>query len=1145
MSAGPAVSGPTQGNHERSRDRTKRKGGGQSKAPPRSSQRHTANRSNQGIVEEINRLTEVTDQLQNKEQGINKEEELRWRINLLEKEKLEVTSKCNQEVACSEAQLARCRALLERGEAQRQTLEYELAVMKRDAAAQNKRLEDKIADLIKHNQQLEGLSAELRQRASDLLKALEITQLARNEDEQRVHVELRERDHLIYSINTEKEQIQEEKRQLDTLLQEQKDTLQDLRDRMDRVQKERQRDAEQLRVKTSELRHSVDREEKVRKEVKAVMQRVKTLEESVESERAAHMELKVNAEVLQVRLKDAEAALSIEKKNQSDASISLELLKQKFGELEKAHTHEKERANTSQHALQQLEKEHLHTKSDLTGQLDKMKNASADLVGQLEREKAESANLMSQLEKGKAESSNLMDQLKSEKAESAMLMNHLEEEKAKSTKLILRLQECERAQTESQQEVSLNQQRLLFLEEAYKSLLKDMEQLLERYHQQGAPHNNSAGVEDKRSPSTLMDSLRATLHQYHTETKDLLKVVNVLNEESKEKENIITQQKRHIQDCEVQVACLREESERLRANAADASAATDRAQRELHRITYCLEKEKKELADTTTHMHILTQEHKKEQQEQLTFLHSLYQRLVAGYVFVAPAQDMIGSFSWAELSAMLQEHADALASDFKSMNQKISLLESMCEGKAAALTSVCEQLKQREESWIKQREELDSHHTRLVNELHTKSQDLRSRLNQAEESLRVSEHSQSALHLEVNRLQDLIHARRRDDESLLATCALLAGCVSHLHTRVCALKDQKAVLHRCVRDTEALKGEVSALLHALSNPEVKGHAAVRQGVWRFRSCAIAVMAAVRLRTLHKTSHTLFRLDGGVCVKELRLSEGSERRDEEAKMSMLRSSELSAIIHSCMHGVQKELGKTEHTVSALASARVSFTKLMERLLPESESLHQGCYGGVGTLAWQLGQGLNRLRKINHFPLRIDTNKLMLSALQQHFLAYTKRLHSAEVERRDLRIELARLRCSKMQHSSKSKDGTNSQREPKNNNHRACVPIEQFRSVCSELSSALQREQQAQSLLHEQATQLHELGLTMELHTGEQLEKDHTLAQAVQSLTKAKAELKRKDQSLCLFEKQLRQSHQENQQLQETIKRAEESLRISSK
>lgn len=53
---------------------------------------------------------------------------------------------------------------------------------------------------------------------------------------------------------------------------------------------------------------------------------------------------------------------------------------------------------------------------------------------------------------------------------------------------------------------------------------------------------------------------------------------------------------------------------------------------------------------------------------------------------------------------------------------KSACLESVCEGKEAALKSVCEQLKQREESWIKQREELDTHHTHLINELHCKAQ---------------------------------------------------------------------------------------------------------------------------------------------------------------------------------------------------------------------------------------------------------------------------------------------------------------------------------------------------------------------------------------------------------------------------------------
>ncbi|MCJ8742088.1 hypothetical protein PDJAM_G00078510 [Pangasius djambal] len=1076
----------TQRGEERARDRARRKDGGQSKAPLRASHPRTVSRSTQGDLQEISRLRDAIGQLQNEGRGFDKEEELRWRINQLEKDKLELSSKYNQEVSGYEAQLTRCRALLEKGEAQRQTLEYELAVVKRDIAAQKSRF-------------------------TDLQRALEITQQARYDDEKSLQAELRERDHLIHSISTERELLQEENRHLDTLLQEQKDTLQELKDRMDRVQRDRERDAEELKVRTAELKKSMEREETMKKEGETAIQRVKALEECVESERAAHLEFKVSAEVIQLRLRDVEAALSVEKRTQAEAASSLELLTHRFGEVERAHTRERERADNTQHTLTLVEQEYRNTKADLIGQLEKAKAASADLIGQLEREKvetakligqlerekAESAKLIGQLEREKAESAKLIGQLEREKAESAKLIGQLEREKAESAKLSVRLKEQERVQMERGQELNLVQKSLVFVEEAYEGLLKEMEQLLHHHHQ-GAPPITTTG--DKQSPSALMDILRRVLHRYHTELKDLVKVVEALNKENKDKDEIITDQRRRIQECEARCVCASEEAERLRVCVADAADAAERAQTELQSITHRWEEERERHTHTKTHIHTLTQEHEKEQQEKLAFLHSLYQRLLTGCVLVAPPQSMMSSFSWAELSIMLQEQADVLTSDLNSASQRIACLESVCEGKEAALTSVCEQLKRREESWIKQREELDTHHTHLINKLHTRAQDLRSRLDHTEESLRVSERSHSALQQEVTQLQELVRVCRRDDASLLAACAMLAGCVCALHGRVCALVRQKTLLQQSVCDAESLRQEVSALLHALGDHGdhgVKGQDGVRGGVWKFRVHVIAVMAALRLRTLCRNTHTLLRAGAGVCVSELRLSNThTEEEDNERVRKMLTSSQLCVILHTCMQEVQTELQRTERSVCVLAAARSSFTKLMEKLLPESES---GCYGDVGSLARQLDHGLYNLRKTRQVPLRHDTNKVMLSALQQHFLVFTQRLHSAEVERRDLRIELSRLKRRNTHTHNGMKDNTHTRSETKDDTHTSCVPVQQFHSVCEELSSALRREQQAQTLLHEQATQLQELGVTMETHTSEQLEKDHTLAQAVQVYT----------------------------------------------
>ena len=59
----------------------------------------------------------------------------------------------------------------------------------------------------------------------------------------------------------------------------------------------------------------------------------------------------------------------------------------------------------------------------------------------------------------------------------------------------------------------------------------------------------------------------------------------------------------------------------------------------------------------------------------------------------------------------------------------------------------------------------------------------------------------------------------------------------------------------------------------------------------------------------------------------------------------------------------------------------------------------------------------------------------------------------------------------------------------------MSIDKFESVCQELNSALQREQQAQQLLVEQSRQLEEITLRLDLYTTEGMEKEQTLSEAV--------------------------------------------------
>uniref|UniRef100_A0A8B9HLW3 Coiled-coil domain containing 171 n=1 Tax=Astyanax mexicanus TaxID=7994 RepID=A0A8B9HLW3_ASTMX len=390
---------------------------------------------------------------------------------------------------------------------------------------------------------------------------------------------------------------------------------------------------------------------------------------------------------------------------------------------------------------------------------------------------------------------------------------------------------------------------------------------------------------------------------------------------------------------------------------------------------------------------------------------------------------MLGSFSWAELSAVLQEHVDTLTSDLSSANQRIAGLESVCEGKTTSLANVCEQLKQREESWIKQRKELDTHHMQITNELQTRAQDLKRQIEKSEEKVRASERARSGLEQEVTRLQDLLSVCRRDDASLLAACALLAGCVCELFSRVCVLSHQKTLLWDRVCVGESLEKEVGALLHALSDPgQTSGKAEVKVGggVWVFRRCVIAVLATLRLQKLRRNSHTLFKVTGGfreppsLCVREIMLREKAQQGEEEEDernfrvVKMLTSSDGLICLYLF-------ISVLVHSSGVLNAAQISFSKLLDRLLSETDSGCSGHYGYVGSLAQRLARGLQKLLCLD-LCVSLCLRCVYTVSLCQHFLVFTQRLHSAEVERRELRLELSRLKRSTASERNKPKENT---------------------------------------------------------------------------------------------------------------------------
>uniref|UniRef100_A0A3P9IH70 Uncharacterized protein n=1 Tax=Oryzias latipes TaxID=8090 RepID=A0A3P9IH70_ORYLA len=186
----------------------------------------------------------------------------KWRINQLEKEKVTLTASHNQE-----AELTRLRSSLERGEAQRAELQYQLTVSRRDG--------ERAAELSRDREALAGT----RTRTG-------------------------------VNVRVSRQRSKRYACQWDPVmdfkcfcLQEQKEALQESERRIMEVERERQREVELGERRAEELKLLTGREERIRREKEGSDQRVTCLESGLEAERAAHLESKFNCEVIQNQAK--------------------------------------------------------------------------------------------------------------------------------------------------------------------------------------------------------------------------------------------------------------------------------------------------------------------------------------------------------------------------------------------------------------------------------------------------------------------------------------------------------------------------------------------------------------------------------------------------------------------------------------------------------------------------------------------------------------------------------------------------------------------------------------------------------------------------------------------------------------------------
>ncbi|XP_022373319.1 coiled-coil domain-containing protein 171 isoform X1 [Enhydra lutris kenyoni] len=1110
--------------------------------------------------------------------------ELRKKLHRAKKEKLEITTKHNAELASYESQIAKLRSEVEKGEALRQSLEYDLAVARKEAGLGRRAAEERLAEAHRIQEKLCAQNAELQGKANEMEKAFQTSQLKWKEECRRFEHDLEERDNIIQSCNREydllmkeksrlektvqealekhqqeknemeshiretaleefrlqAEQWEAERRELQFIVQEQDNAVQNMHKKVEKLETEHMDCSDLLRRQTSELEFSTQREERLRKEFEATTLRVRKLEENIEAERAAHLESKFNSEIIQLRIRDLEGALQVEKASQAEAVADLEMIKNEFKEVESAYEREKHNAQESFAKLSLLEREYVSKNKKLNEEIEEHKKVIIDLSK--------------------------------------------------------RLQYNEKSCSELQEELVMAKKHQAFLVETCENNVKELESILDSFSVSG---QWTSGIhKDKDKPpsfSVVLETLRRTLTDYQNKLEEASNELNSMND-AKEKasgELDSTKQKieshtKNIKDLQDKLADVSKELSHLRTKCADREALISTLKVELQNVLHCWEKEKARAAQSESELQKLAQAFQKDTEEKLTFLHTLYQHLIAGCVLMKQPEGMLDKFSWTELCAVLQENVDALIADLTRANEKINHLEYICKNKSDTMrelqqtqedtfNKVAEQIKAQESCWHKQKKELELQYSELLLEVQRRAQKFQEIAEKNMEKLNRIERSHEQLVLENSRFKNMLSQTRREQTSLLAACALMAGALYPLYSRSCALSTQRDFLQEQVNTFELFKLEVRTLAQALSSVDEKKQEEAKmkkkpfKGLIRvFRKGVIAVLAANRLKILGQSCASLFTwmesfkegIGMLVCTGEPKDKQKFPKHQKEQlrclqALSWLTSSDLLAAIVTSMAELQEVISKTDPNSRIcghllIGAAKSSFAKLMDKvsLAMESIPLHSGrsiTYIEKDSLVQRLARGLHKVNTLalkyglrGHVPILKST-----ASLQKQILGFTQRLHAAEVERRSLRLEVTEFKRSVNEMKKELDKAQGLQMQLNEFKQSKLITHEKFESACEELNNALLREQQAQMLLNEQAQQLQELNYRLELHSSEEADKNQTLGEAVKSLSEAKMELRRKDQSLRQLNRHLTQLEQDKRRLEESIRDAESALRMAAK
>ncbi|KAH9500851.1 hypothetical protein Btru_073160 [Bulinus truncatus] len=1083
---------------------------------------------------------------------------LKKKLNSLEKQKLETTAKNNSELSSLETQLAKARAEVEKGEAIRQNLEYELSKSQREVNHM------KHATQEKENLMMEGTD-DLKQKIMDLSNEIKLLQQSlqniqdsATERENKLKEQIDVGKIKLAQVLADLESAQNEKQKMSELCQQHSGLISELNENLHEFETDKRNVLESLRRATAEIEFSRDNETRLRIELENAFSRIKTLEENIELERSAHLETKFNSEIVQLRVRDLDNALEVEKSANCEANKAIDRLSQQSRELEQVYEEERKLKKELAQKLDKAEKELVSVRKQLTSEIEEKKTTISNLSKDLETHQKNFNELKSELGKTK--------------------------------------------------------KRQTFLEETYEGSIKELEFLSQTFHfddkkfrisQREEVTNDSKGKK-VTNPSLVVEHIKQFLIQVkkkmESQTEELNKAKKSNEKVSKDlsaSRELINTKDKTIEEIQKNLSKTNRDLKKSRSNYAELEATIGKLKTSLQVNANHQDKTKNRIQELSDEIMKLVKRHRTEEDEKLSFLHGLYQRLHSCHLVEPSMERKFHQFAWDDLKDTVYEQVVSVTDTLQTTEEKLkaclasdqekqNLISEMKQSHHDQINRLMNSASEREQAWIRQKEELEQRYNQMMNDLQSRTMKTQAMADQAWEKVRATGNVQQGLESEVAELRRDLKDCETSNSSLLSACALLVGAFYPLYTRASMLAAERRVLDELYTSWENYRDQGLYLNTVLSSgkdssqdkPLLKEKRFQRKKspILRFRVYVLSVLAANRLVYFGKESPSCFytyssnigyagltvkagaqskrysKFTGLLSIKESDPNSNSQSSGEEknALSHWLKSPVLLQTILDSMNELQdvlvdnkKEMNYAE-SQALTSAAKSSLSKLIDRLYnlyPAPTHSTQSSLRDRSSLVRKLEKHLSQL--LSKTPENLKGNLIssqeIMSNLQNHILDLTLRLHNTEKERIHYLAELNELK-EQIDDNNYESDLEEKKGGSKNTKY---VPLSKFEQVCLELSSALRREQKAQLLLQEQSKQLTELTSQLDLCTADLMDKQKMLVQAQEALSETQKELRHKEQSLRQMNRLTSQYEYEKDSLQSNLKDADSALRSSFK